>query len=280
LLLVAWPARASEELVLGVLEEVQQCDGSGERVVAVRPVFAKSGDEWRPLPEESGLEPAVEDVPWTVGYDGRRLGTVRTTGSEPTSEDSDYREGILLPAPGQRLPEVAGSGRPFEGWCSTPSRRPLALSSRPNVRDPDRWKPFRAPVELRDRLFQAFRAEAGDASCGDGWGNVVEVPYHADDLKISSAYQDRRGRKLVALVLPYEERCDGPWEGPWRARWFLIGADGARYIGTNLTFVDAGDYDADGSSEILFWYSGYDEDGYTLLHDGLAKRTDAHWHYL
>jgi hypothetical protein len=107
----------------------------------------------------------------------------------------------------------------------------------------------------------------------------VEVPYHAEDLRISSAYQDRAGRKLVAMVLPFEERCDGPWEGPWSARWFLVIGNEVRYLGTNLDLVDAGDYDADGSSEIVFWYSAYNEDGYALLHDRLEKRSDFRWRY-
>ncbi len=56
-------------------------------------------------------------------------------------------------------------------------------------------------------------------------------------------------------------------------------SDGARYLGSNLELVDAGDFDGDGTSEVLFRYSAYDEDGYTLFTDGLTKRTDRHRRY-
>jgi hypothetical protein len=58
----------------------------------------------------------------------------------------------------------------------------------------------------------------------------------------------------------------------------LVGDD-TRYLGQDLTLVDAGDYDGDGASELLFWYSGYDEDGYTLVYDGGRKSVDYHWNY-
>jgi hypothetical protein len=261
---------ASPELILGVLEEGQDCDPDAKRTVEVRPLFSRSGGEWTSLSEEEVLP--LDGLSWTIGLDGRSLGAVRTL-------DGGLAERTLRVAPGERVPEIRNVGESFEGWCSTPTRRPLVVSSRSDVRDPDRWKPFRASQSLCDRLFHEFRAEAGDASCGDGRGNVVEVPYHAEDLRVASAYRDRAGRLLVAVVLPFEERCDGPWEGPWKARWFLLTGDRSRYVGSNLELVDFGDYDEDGSSEILFWYRAYDEDGYTLLHDGLEKRTDHHWNY-
>jgi hypothetical protein len=50
-------------------------------------------------------------------------------------------------------------------------------------------------------------------------------------------------------------------------------------LGSELSLVDAGDYDADGESELLFWYSGYNQDGYTLLFDGLRKQVSYRWKY-
>jgi hypothetical protein len=43
--------------------------------------------------------------------------------------------------------------------------------------------------------------------------------------------------------------------------------------------VDAGDYDAGGWSEVVFWHSGYDEDGYSLLYRQFHERTDFFWIY-
>jgi hypothetical protein len=268
-LLVAGREPASSEPMLGILEERQECDASTGKTVVVEPLFARSGDDWTSLSEE--LQP-LESLSWTVLLDGRSIGVLRT-------EPGAAGERLVSLVPGQRVPAIRNTNGGFRGWCGTPTRRPLAVTSRADVRDPDRWRPFEAPQELCSRLFQAFRAEAGDASCGDGRGNIVEVPYHAEDLRVASAWRDRAGRQLVAVVLPFEERCDGPWEGPWKARWFLVTGESARYLGSNFELIDVGDYDADGTSEILFRYSAYDEDGYTLFHDGLLKRTDHHRRY-
>ncbi len=51
------------------------------------------------------------------------------------------------------------------------------------------------------------------------------------------------------------------------------------YLGSQLELVDAGDYDGDGQSEVLFWHSAYNEDGYTLFYDQFRKRLDYWWTY-
>ena len=40
-----------------------------------------------------------------------------------------------------------------------------------------------------------------------------------------------------------------------------------------------GDDDGDGSSEIMFWYSGYNEDGYTLFYRGFTRHASFRWNY-
>ena len=50
-------------------------------------------------------------------------------------------------------------------------------------------------------------------------------------------------------------------------------------MGRDLTLVDAGDYDENGASELLFWHSSDNEDGYTLVYDGLRKHVDYYWRY-
>jgi hypothetical protein len=40
-----------------------------------------------------------------------------------------------------------------------------------------------------------------------------------------------------------------------------------------------GTYDRDGSADVLFWYSGYNDDGFTLSYGGLTKHSDFRWNY-
>ena len=46
-----------------------------------------------------------------------------------------------------------------------------------------------------------------------------------------------------------------------------------------MELIDAGDYDNDGKSELLFWYSGYNRDGYILIYDDFRKSAEYIWGY-
>ena len=54
--------------------------------------------------------------------------------------------------------------------------------------------------------------------------------------------------------------------------------DGKRDL-LSLILVDAGDYDADGESEAVFFISGYNEDGYALFYDSFQKSVMWTWNY-
>ena len=139
----------------------------------------------------------------------------------------------------------------------------------------------RLPESLREQLFPHFTEAAGEANtCESDDPKQPSIwEYSADDVVISASYQDRAGRKLVGLrVDPARNQCDGPRDDAWATHWFLV-ADSIHLLGVNLSLVDAGDYDADGAAEILFWYSGYNKDGYSLFYDGLKKRVDYLWNY-
>ena len=47
----------------------------------------------------------------------------------------------------------------------------------------------------------------------------------------------------------------------------------------SLTLLDAGDYDGDGKSEVVFFLSGYNEDGYALFYDSFRKFVFHTWSY-
>lgn len=273
------PQGAAGEVVLGVLEQ-PQCTQNPP--IAVRALFVKRGRDWLALTSQEASQGVSLPDAWTVGFDGRSLGTVKT--SDPGFQ-TEYawtfpRDRLLLLTPGQSLPDVGNKQRKFGGWCETPGRRPLVLVSHPAVRDPDRWKPYRPVDAIRARLFAEFKTQAGSASTCPGDSDAPKpLAYSSQDLVFFPSYQDRYGRKLVSLGLDARQNtCDGPPESAWAAHSFLLGND-VLYVGPNLTLVDAGDYDSDGATEIVFWYSGYNDDGYTLFYDGFRKHVDYHWKY-
>lgn len=71
---------------------------------------------------------------------------------------------------------------------------------------------------------------------------------------------------------------DGPPYEAWLVHLFAV-TTCARFIARGLTLIDAGDYDGDGASELVFWYSGYNSDGYVLLRADLRRRVEYLWSY-
>lgn len=275
------PALYSEPPVLAVLE-YPQC--AKDSVLAVRPLFARTKDRWIPLVSSDSAAPFdLHSVEWTVAFDGRNLGTVRTTDAGFHSEYAwtyprDRRLDVAASPPPPRMPN---SRHAFQGWCSAPPTRPLVLVTLGNYRDPDHWERFDPPSLLQTQLFADFRKAVGRVmNCPEDPEKAVPFAYTPKHVVVRSGYRDRSGRKLVALQLRGTfDGCDGLPDGDeWSVHWFLLDR-GTRYIGANLELVDAGDYDGDGASEILFWRSEYNLDGYALFYDGLRRHVDFSWSY-
>jgi hypothetical protein len=275
---LATTVEAKRPVVIAVLEE-PQC--KPESPQSVRVLFAKQGSEWIPLSEPNPTTTLLTHS-WTVAFDGRSLGGLRTI--DPGWQSAHpwtYPRDRLFGVANQRLPSVPNNGGLLAGWCGEPTRRPLVLVSSPYYRDPARWRPFTSGIVHRDAVLRTFRAALGSvARClNEAEEATIEVAYTAADLVVVKAYRDHAGRLLLGTRLATDRvKCGGLIEPWWRVQWFLV--DGRpRYLGGDMSLVDAGDYDNDGKTESLFWHSGYNEDGYTLLYDGFQKRVDYYWHY-
>jgi hypothetical protein len=229
---------AQTPLYLGV----QEFAGTGSRI---RVAFEFRAGHWMPMPRDSREPPAVS---WTIAFDGRKLES---------------------PAP--RIREGAEK---FENWLGKPPFRPLVVVSRPNYRDPDQWKPFRAPPEMLAEARSAFIAGKVPATCQSV---PVEIQPQRDLQLASGAYHSAKGAVLLAL------RFDAPKDlgddVQCETIWFLKKGSRFSYLGAGLTLLDAGDYDADGISEVIFAKSGYNLDGYVLLRVKDASTQSFLWSY-
>jgi hypothetical protein len=83
-----------------------------------------------------------------------------------------------------------------------------------------------------------------------------------------------RPRICLHDFLKYATRPDNPVD-PWVLQWFFVAPDGSVYrVGGFEQLLDAGDYDDDGRSEIIFFSTRSEHsDAYDLLYgDNLQKR--------
>ena len=276
----ALSAQAAAPVLVGVLEQ-PQCRRDVK--TSVRVLFSKQEGQWVGLGSAKatrGID--ISKLTWTVTADGRSLGLVRTT--DPGFDNSyawTYpRDRLLEISDGQSIPRIANIDKRFSGWCDEPSDRPLVVVSEPNFRDPNGWRQFRSAPIYRQILFELFKANAGTAlNCRSAEDSGEVFNYGIDDLTLHEAYQDHLGRKLISVSLKQDlNKCDGPPDKAWWKHWFFVDKT-TRYVGSELELVDVGDYDADGISELIFWHSGYNEDGYTMYYDEFRKRVDYYWNY-
>jgi hypothetical protein len=280
-IVAATTTRAPRPLVVGTLEN--PCWHAGDALV--RPLFTKAGGKWRAIDGRKVFDATIApEMSWTVAFDGTNLGTVRTIDPK---QDIKYewafvRDRLLMPAPGQALPKKPNRNHRFDRVCSYTPDRPLVLLTEPNVADPDGWKPIAPTAGMRDSLFAPFHSLVDSVwICPNGEDKPGRLlNYRARDLVIDAAYRNNRGRVIVGVYVNRRYiSCGAPAADEWDTHWYLM-SDKPTYLGSGLALVDAGDYDADGRSELLFAFTtGDNDDGYTLFADDFRTRVDVRWTY-
>jgi len=101
-------------------------------------------------------------------------------------------------------------------------------------------------------------------------------------LKLLTVYASNKGAFLVQTNLNagdcgYVDNPDDQGSSPW----FFLSTDGqARRIGSFMSLLDAGDYDNDGRSELIFIVNQpEDTDGFVLFDADLHKQANLIWSY-
>ncbi|MBI5890342.1 MAG: hypothetical protein HZB47_06650 [Nitrosomonadales bacterium] len=274
----------AKPILVGVLDEKQCAKDANTRALIM---YAKTKDGWIGLdsPDSPDIQVAW-DRQWTVGFDGKSLGTLRLTNSSPAypRRTDGYFAGEVLLAPAGQFPIVRNTSKSFGGWCGEPKSRPLVLVSEPNVKDPAEWKPFKVGSEYKEMLFDSLNRELQKSKIVNCTNPEQEkaTPYvfGVEELKIYKGYRSKDGGVLISVGLNSDNyHCDGPLGPEWSSQWFYIRNSRVEFIGDSLMLLDEGDYDEDGKSEVLFWSSGYNEDGYVLYYDDFRKKVPFKWHY-
>ena len=170
------------------------------------------------------------------------------------------------------------------GMGPSRGRRPLVVVSQPNTADPDGWKRLdSAPEDVAQSVRQVFRKQFPHVSlCKDE--EIIRKKWNYPDsaIRILATYGSNKGSLLIETDLN-DGGCtyvDDP-NDPGSAPWFLVTQDGQiRRIGSFMTLLDAGDYDNDGMSELIFQYNRPEDiDGFLLFDAKLHKRAEILWTY-
>ena len=270
-------AAPDDTVIVGILEE--HPSDTNAKPVFVRAVFHKTGAAW------AAYDPACakgacfpRETNWTVGFDGRAVGQVRAVTPAAWEMISDVGRQSL--APGARAPFVGERSEKFTGWAGGPVHRPLVSTSSTHVADPEGWKAAALPAPLDKAVRDRMRAKFPKAErCASAEENTpAPWAYQDGDLVVDGGYASKSGWRIARVSLKADDyRCDGPLpdtgESPFSAMSVAISPAGAMTeLGFDMQLLDAGDYDANGRSELVFMFSHYNADGYKLFANDFSEQ--------
>jgi len=276
-------------VILGVLEDIPG-EYSGESDFrAVRAIFKKIGDLWQAFPTKTKSYLDLQTLPisypkeitWTIAFDGRNVGTIT---SRTPSHFNFYSEiGIEHITNHSQVPTVGRKSADYAGFRFTPVYRPLVAISQPNFSDPEQWKPAQLSPGLIAAARQQFRNKFPKASNCRNPNEGIQRPwaYQDEDIKVGKTYSSKDNWSLAELRLT-GWACDGPPEegGAFTSQWYAIEPTGeSKLIGSEMWLVDAGDYDNDGKSEVLFSIDGYNKGGYRLFYQNFTRSAEFIFYY-
>jgi hypothetical protein len=263
-----------QPVVLGVLEDTPGHYYGDPHYRSVRVVFRKEGGDWRAFPHDCRDQKCLSSVTaqfpsemnWTITFDGRNIGQV-TINPERFDFYGDVGQQKITGA--ESIPTVGKPAQEFAGFLGKDVYRPLVANSRPFFSDPEQWKPAHLSSEVVRLLRKQFRQKFPHVSnCENDKENLDKPWFYQDsDIKIMKAYSSKENW-AVARVRLEEYRCDGPDDDPFVDQWFSISPTReVRFLDKAMWLVDAGDYDGDGRSELVFSIDDNNRGGYKLFYD-------------
>lgn len=271
-------------IYLGALETSQT-----ETIKIVRILFYKSGNEWYSLEKaiaDSNLYPA--SVKWFIAFDGKEIGTFHSKFEPLKFKDAPWtypRDAYHSPLE-KNLPTIGNPDIDFISWPFEKNYRPLIVVSEANCRDPQNWKPFQPNRDDIDKIYPIYKEYILNRLNIDTV-NILK-------LKFRKSYQSNTLDQLIQIgMLMKINEAEYVQYSIWI---YKSGGGELRNLSkvidyefcqddfedddlSSCSLVDAGDYDGDGKSEIIFWSSRYNGDGYVLFYNDFTKMTDFVWSY-
>ncbi len=271
----------AQNAVLGVLEENRGHYAGDPNYRSVRVVFEKKGNEWEAFPnncDDRACLKAVtsrypQEMRWSITFDGKNVGQAasRTPNDFQWYRDVGQQE-IVGNGP---LPVIGTRSQEFGGYSNGVVYRPLIANSQPFFADPDKWKPSAISPELISGLRQAFRKKFPKlCRLNHADQSKLELfPYENRDVTLAKSYRSTSGWAVARLHLEAIDCADVEAGLDIDDPWFAIDTkQSVKYLDSGMWLVDAGDYDNDGRSELVFSINRENEGGYEIYYDSFRKR--------
>lgn len=274
---------AMDNHYIGVIEETVRCPGNKSET-NVRVLFEQKGRAWVDIREP---RPGLDEFNWSIAADTGRNFVVRITDPNPQTTYKNtwfyQRDKVFKLAKSLDIGRKLNVGRNFGTWCGYPKFAPLTITSSNQGGNTKGWKAFIAGIEEKNLLYPYLKVSIGKTNafrCDyDQTPSTVPYNFEADELVIHKSLI-RGDQKLISIGLNTSLlNCDGPSLPEWSGNWFLVVNESVEFLGNELEYLDSGDFDSDGSEEILFWHSGYNRDGYVLFFNNFQQQTRYVWGY-
>lgn len=285
------PAHADDsEIIVGVLEHHEGLVTGDPFYFTVRVVFKKTEGAWESFESDcrnpACLQALISEFPprmtWTITFDGKNLGHVSTVNPRKFKYYSSVGQQDIVR--GSKIPTIGTPSSKFNGWELEDVYRPLVAVSHPNYKDLDRWK----LSHLEDKLIQLARTEfrkqfTTATNCDkedENRSREIPWPYVDSDIKILKSYSSNKHWTLLQLILEGSECEMLDDHSPFMGQWFAVSPKHhVSHLGEAMTLIDAGDYDNDGRSEVIFKAYGNNRGGYKLFYKDFSTHASFEFLY-
>jgi hypothetical protein len=279
---------SGQTIILGVLEDFpgNPPEDPGHR--SVRVVFRKNGNQWQPYSSDCSDPECLKKVraeypaemDWTIAFDGRKLGQLSSRTPEQFESYSSLGEQLITSA--GPVPTIGKRSSDFGTFLNETAYRPLVAVSQPYFKDPDVWKPAHLSSVQVAVVRQVFRRKYPKLCSVDEKTEVDIRPfqYRDHDIKVRKMFSSKGGWSLIELYIKGVECDDAETGFNLYNQWFVMNPQGrVQFLGEGMWLVEAGDYDNDGRSEIMFCIDQYNLGGYRLFYDDFKKTAISEFHY-
>lgn len=135
-------------------------------------------------------------------------------------------------------------------------------------------------MQVPDRaLLNAFLKSLTFGKLCTNYNDRHPTTIRETDLAVKEDFVLSGGKRLVALSLKKQlTECGSEVGGVEQPRWFVLEPK-PRFIGTSMAYVASADLGGDTTAYHLFWFSGYNEDGYLLFKSSFGKPQQFTWKY-